>query len=89
MADYAFRTLEQRKRIETMWNDGAAPKKIAEEMQVSETVVYTELRRGRDGTRLEDRRLRYNAALAQQIMAQSLESRGRKAGKAACGPAKA
>ena len=50
MADYAFRTLEQRQKIETLWAANTAPKKIAEEMGVSETVIYTELRRGRDPT---------------------------------------
>ena len=78
MADYAFRTLEQRQKIETLWAANTAPKKIAEEMGGSETVIYTELRRGRDGTRLKDGRLRYNAAAAQWKVAQSLENRGRK-----------
>lgn len=43
MADYAFRTMAEREKIEKLWNDGMTPKKIAEQMNVSETVIYTEL----------------------------------------------
>ena len=44
-------------------------------------MVYTELSRGRDGSRLPDQRLRYSAELAQRKVQQSLERRGRKARK--------
>lgn len=32
MADYAFRTMAEREKIEKLWNDGMAPKKIAEQL---------------------------------------------------------
>ena len=78
MADYAFRTLEQRQKVEALWAAKVPPKQIAERMGVSEMVIYTELRRGRDGTRSEDGRLRYSAEAAQRKVDKSLESRGRK-----------
>ena len=64
MADYAFRTLEDRQKIEKLWEDGRTPKEISETTGVSVHVVYNELTRGQDGTRLPDQRLRYSAELA-------------------------
>ena len=81
MADYAFRTIGDRVEIQKMWEKGYSPKKIAEDTGKSLAVVYTELSRGRDGTRLPDQRLRYSAELAQRRVQQSLERRGRKARK--------
>lgn len=78
MADYAFRSMAEREKIEKLWNDGVAPKKIAEQMNVSETVIYAELKRGRDGTSLTDGRKRYSALIAQQAISHSLARRGRK-----------
>ena len=74
MADYAFRTIGDRMEIQRMWESGLSPKEIAGETGKSLDVVYTELSRGRDGSRLPDQRLRYSAEL-------SLERRGRKARK--------
>lgn len=82
MADYAFRTIEDRQKIEGMWNAGRSPKEISDDMGTTVTVIYTELVRGRDGTRLPDQRLRYSAEVAQRRVQQSLERRGRKAAKA-------
>lgn len=81
MADYAFRTIEDRRKIQEMWEEGRSPREIAGAFEKSLDVVYTELSRGRDGTRLPDQRLRYSADLAQRKVQQSLERRGRKAGK--------
>lgn len=81
MADYAFRTIRERAEIQRMWEVGATPKEIAAAVGKSLTSIYTELERGRDGTRLPDQRLKYNAELAQRRMQQSLERRGRKAAK--------
>lgn len=66
MADYAFRTLEDRQKIEKLWEDGRTPKEISETTGVSVHVVYNELTRGQDGTRLPDQRLRYSANVAQR-----------------------
>lgn len=79
MADYAFRTIGDRLKIQRMWEQGYSPKEIAGTFGKSLSVVYTELSRGRDGTRLPDQRLRYSADLAQRKVQQSLERRGRKA----------
>ena len=81
MADYAFRTIGDRMEIQRMWENGLSPKEIAGETGKSLDVVYTELSRGRDGSRLPDQRLRYSAELAQRKVQQSLERRGRKARK--------
>ena len=81
MADYAFRTLEDRQKIEKLWEDRRTPKEISETTGVSVHVVYKELTRGQDGTRLPDRRLRYSADVAQRRVQASLERRGKRAGQ--------
>ena len=78
MADYAFRTLEDRKKNEKLWAGGRTPKEISETTDVSVHVVYKELTRGQDGTRLPDQRLRYSADMAQLRVQQSLEKRGKR-----------
>ena len=85
MADYAFRTIRERTEIQRLWEAGATPKEIAASTGKSLDSVYTELTRGRDGTRLPDQRLKYSAELAQRRMQQSLERRGRKAAKPTSG----
>ena len=54
MADYAFRTIGDRLEIQRLWEQGYSPKEIAGTVGKSLDVVYTELSRGRDGTRLPD-----------------------------------
>ena len=75
MASYTFKSLEDRRRVENLWEKGRAPKEIAGELGTSVTVIYSELSRGRDGSRLPDQRLRYNAQLRVQ---ESLERRGKR-----------
>ena len=75
MADYAFRTIGDRLEIQRLWEQGYSPKEIAGTVGKSLDVVYTELSRGRDGTRLPDQRLRYSAELAQRKVQQSLEDK--------------
>ena len=65
----------------TGWKFRECGKAGAGETGKSLDVVYTELSRGRDGSRLPDQRLRYSAELAQRKVQQSLERRGRKARK--------
>lgn len=81
VADYAFRTLEDRQKIEKLWEDGRTPKEISETTGVSVHVVYNELTRGQDGTRLPDQRLRYSAELAQRRVQASLERWGKRTGQ--------
>ena len=60
VADYAFRTLEDRQEIEKLREDGRTPKEISETRGVPVHVDYNEMTRGQDGTRLPDQRLRYS-----------------------------
>lgn len=83
MADYAFRSYHERQEIERMVEAGMSVKEIASSLGISLSTVYAELRRGRDGTRLPDKRLRYNADLAQLSVQQGLERRGRRSGNEA------
>ena len=80
MACYTMRTYEERTIIQKMWNDGAQAKEIADKLEAPLSTIYSELRRGRDGSRLQNQRLRYNADLAQLRIQQSFERRGRRAG---------
>ena len=43
VANYAFRTMEDRQKIEKLWEDGQTPKEISETTGVSIYVVYNEL----------------------------------------------
>lgn len=76
MAGYAFRTLQARKDLQTLWENGNTVKDLAAALKVPLSTVYTELRRGRTGDRLPDQRLKYDADLAQLTMQQELERRG-------------
>ena len=66
VADYAFRTLEDRQKIEKLREDGRTPKEISETRGVPVHVDYNERTRGQDGARLPDQRLRYSADVAQR-----------------------
>ena len=81
MACYTMRTYEERTIIQKMWNDGAQAKEIADKLEAPLSTIYSELRRGQDGSRLQNQRLRYDADLAQLRVQQSIERRGRRAGK--------
>ena len=81
MAGYTMRTYEDRMTIQEMWNDGARAAEIAEKLKIQLSSLYSELSRGQDGSRLQNQRLRYNADLAQLRVQQSIERRGRRAGK--------
>lgn len=81
MACYTMRTYEERTIIQKMWNDGAQAKEIADKLEAPLSTIYSELRRGQDGSRLQNQRLRYNADLAQLRVQQAIERRGRRAGK--------
>ena len=81
MACYTTRTYEERVTIQKMWEDGAKATEIADKLEAPLSSIYSELRRGQDGTRLQNRRLRYSADLAQLRIQQSFERRGRRAGE--------
>lgn len=81
MACYTMRTYEERTVIQKMWNDGAQAKEIADKLEAPLSTIYSELRRGQDGSRLQNQRMRYSADLAQLRVQQSFERRGRRSGK--------
>ena len=45
MAGYAFRTLQARKDLQTLWENGNTVKDLAAALKVPLSTVYTELRR--------------------------------------------
>ena len=79
MADYTIRSHADRLKIQSLWEAGTAVKDIANTVAWPLSSLYTELKRGRDGTRLPNKRLRYDADLAQLRVQQAFERRGRKA----------
>ena len=81
MTCYTSRTYEERRTIQRLWEAGVQAKEIADRLEAPLSSIYSELRRGRDGSRLPNQRLSYNADLAQLRMQQSFERRGRKAGR--------
>ena len=81
MACYATRTYEERMTIQRLWEAGARATEIADKLEAPLSSIYAELRRGQDGSRLQNQRLRYNADLAQTRIQQSFERRGRRAGE--------
>lgn len=81
MACYTTRTYEERRTIQRLWEAGVQAKEIADELEAPLSSIYSELRRGQDGSRLSNKRLRYDADLAQLRIQQSFERRGRKTGE--------
>ena len=57
-----------RRNLQDLYETGLSPRELSEKMEKTVTVIYTELRRGRDGTRLEDGRLKYDATVAQRVV---------------------
>ena len=80
MACYTSRTYEERRTIQELWEAGVQAKEIADKLDAPLSSIYSELRRGQDGSRLPNQRLCYNADLAQLRIQQSFERRGRRAG---------
>ena len=81
MACYTSRTYEDRKVIQRLWESGVKVEEIAAHLGAPMSSIYSELRRGKDGSRLPNHRLCYNADLAQLRLQQSFERRGRKDGE--------
>lgn len=72
----AYRTYEDRKRIQRMWEIGKTVKEIAEALEAPPSSIYSELRRGKTERRLPDHRPYYDADLAQARLRASIEQRG-------------
>ena len=81
MACYTSRTYKERRTIQKLWEDGVQAKEIADKLDAPLSSIYSELRRGQDGSRLPNKRMRYNADLAQLRIQQSFERRGRRTGE--------
>ena len=77
-------TLDDRRKIETMWGDNATPVKIAAELGISQCTVYTELKRGQEtdgegGVVLDENfRPAYSAERGQTTYQKNLRNRGRR-----------
>jgi len=78
MACYTSRTYEERKQIQGLWEAEVQAKEISDKLAAPLSSIYSKLRRGQDGTRLPNMRMRYDADLAQLRLQQSYERRGRK-----------
>ena len=64
MACYTSCTYEERRMIQRLWEAGVQAKEIADKLEAQLSSIYSELRRGQDGSRLSNRRLCYDADLA-------------------------
>lgn len=78
-------TLDDRRKIEQMWNDNASPLKIAAELEISQCTVYTELKRGQKtdqwtGEVTLDKNFRpaYSAERGEKTYQSNLRKRGRR-----------
>ncbi len=71
-------TLNERKILARRWERGESAVVIAKEMGFSSATVYSELKRGADGTLDENKRLRYDPELGQEAYQKALRNRGRR-----------
>ena len=81
MACYISRTYEERRTIQRLWEAGVQAKEIADKLEAPLSSIYSELRRGQDGSRLPNKQLCCNADLAQLRIQQSFGRRGRRVGE--------
>ena len=78
MGKYSYLTFDQRREIESLYNDGNRVVDIASKIQRSVAAVYEELKRGYTGELDENKRLKYNADLAQTTVQANIRRRGNK-----------
>ena len=78
MGKYSYLTFDQRREIESLYNDGNRVVDIASKIQRSVAAVYEELKRGYTGELDENKRLKYNADLAQTTVHANIRRRGNK-----------
>ncbi len=77
-------TLEDRKELERMWSENAAPVKAAAALGISLCTVYAELKRGQttdgEGEVVLDKNFRpaYSAERGQTVYQRNLRNRGRR-----------
>ena len=80
------RSYEERKKIRKMWEAGEAVTEIARKLNAPTRSIYAEMERGRNGARLPDQRLQYDADLAQRRWQEAIERRGNRKVRQATGP---
>ncbi len=80
------RPYEERKKIQKMWEAGETVTEIARKLNAPARSVYAEMKRGRNGARLPDQRLQYDADLAQRRWQEAIERRGNRKVRQATGP---
>lgn len=78
MGKYSYLTFDQRREIESLYNDGNRVVDIASKIQRSVAAVYEELKRGCTGELDENKRLKYSADLAQTTVQANIRRRGNK-----------
>ena len=71
-------TLKERKVLARRWERGDSAAQIAKDMGFSNATIYTELKRGADGTLDKNKRKRYDAELGQAAFQEALRNRGRR-----------
>ena len=50
MATYAYRSISECQKIQSLWESGASVKEIAQDFDLSVSAIYTELKRGYSDT---------------------------------------
>nr|DAP39804.1 MAG TPA: RNaseH [Caudoviricetes sp.] len=73
-----YLTLEDRKSLERLYDQGAGLSDIATSLGVHLATIYRELTRGDTGEIDKNGREGYNAELAQKALQESLKRRGRR-----------
>lgn len=76
-------TLKDRKVLARRWGRGDSATVIAKEMGFSNATIYTELKRGADGSLDGNKRPHYDAERGQAAFQESLRNRGRRPAAAA------
>lgn len=76
-------TLRERKVLAKRWERGDSAAVIAKELGFSNATIYTELKRGADGTLDKNMRLHYDAERGQAAFQEAMRNRGRRPAAAA------
>ena len=71
-------TLPMRRELAKRWARGDKAAEIARDFGVSNATIYTEIKRGDDGTLDENMRPHYDAELGQKAFQEALRNRGRR-----------
>ena len=73
-----YLTLTMRRELARRWGQGDSAAEIARDFGVSNATIYTEIKRGDDGTLDENMRPHYDAELGQKAFQEALRNRGRR-----------